>query len=70
MVISSTQLTAFILSVLKFTPFGLPYMLFGSSGEVVFTQPARLQHMHVADTVQGFSDRNLHVSSADNMVKK
>ena len=44
-------------------------MIFGSSGDVVFTQPARLQHVHVADTMQGFIDHNLHISSAENMVR-
>ena len=43
-------------------------MVFGQTGEVVFTQAATLQHVHVADNIQGFSDHNLQFSSLSNKV--
>ena len=66
--LSLPQLSIFIMSVLRFTPFGLPYMVFGQTGEVVFTQAARLQRVHVADNIQGFGDHNLQLSSLSNRV--
>lgn len=59
----NAQLTCLILSILRFTPSGLPYLVFGPQGEVVFTQSAVLSRVHVADNVHGYSGYNLNIAS-------